>query len=125
MGEIWKKIPGYKSIFEVSSLGRVRTVIAGNANLRKVPCPRGYGIVGIERADGYKTSVNVHRLVYIAFIGSVPEGFEVDHIDDNRTNNVPENLKAISKKENLLKSWARRRASGYRARNQYSKKESA
>lgn len=125
MSEVWKKIPGYKSSFEVSSRGRVRTVIDGRAGLRKVPFPRGYGIVGIQRSDGVRTSVNVHRLVYLAFIGSIPEGFEVDHVDDNLANNSPENLKAISKKDNLRKSWVHRRATGYRASNQHTKKESA
>jgi hypothetical protein len=46
----------------------------------------------------------VHRLVLDAFIGSCPEGCEVNHIDSDKKNNVVSNLEWISHKENVRKA---------------------
>ena len=42
----------------------------------------------------------VHRMVYEAFKGEIPEGMEIDHIDRNRCNNNPDNLRVVTKSEN-------------------------
>lgn len=42
----------------------------------------------------------MHRLEYEAFIGEIPEGFEIDHIDSNPQNNVLSNIRACSHTEN-------------------------
>ena len=43
----------------------------------------------------------VHRLVYEAFKGEIPEGMEIDHIDRNRRNNNPDNLRVVTRAENM------------------------
>ena len=50
----------------------------------------------------YKTRniVYVHRLVYEVFKGEVPEGMEIDHIDRNKHNNNPDNLRVVTRAEN-------------------------
>lgn len=45
----------------------------------------------------------VHRLVYQNFIGEIPEGLEIDHLDADTANNKLENLQAISRKGNMGK----------------------
>ena len=45
--------------------------------------------------------VCVHRLVYEAFKGEIPEGLEIDHIDQNKRNNNPENLRIVTRLENM------------------------
>lgn len=45
--------------------------------------------------------VYVHRLVYEAFKGEIPEGLEIDHIDGNKHNNNPDNLRVVTRKENM------------------------
>lgn len=45
--------------------------------------------------------VYVHRLVYEAFKGEISEGLEIDHIDRNRRNNNPENLRLVTRIENM------------------------
>lgn len=118
--ENWKKIPETDGIYEASSLGRVRSFFGGYPRVLKTTRVRAYANFGL-RLNGVRTTMFVAKAVYLAFHGAIPGGLEVDHIDENPANNAPENLRAISKRENLLKSWRRRRATGYRARNQHSK----
>lgn len=51
----------------------------------------------------------IHRLVYETFIGPIPEGLVIDHIDNDFTNNRVWNLQAITKAENTQKyyDWQR------------------
>ena len=57
----------------------------------------GYVQVGLSKP------ALVHRLIAFHFISGFKEGLEVDHIDDNRSNNRIENLQWLSKKNNLRK----------------------
>jgi len=50
---------------------------------------------------GERWSVLVHRIVYLAKYGGIPEGYEVDHIDRNTHNNIISNLRAVTIKENM------------------------
>jgi len=43
----------------------------------------------------------LHRLVYELFVGEIPKGYEIDHIDNDRTNNRIDNLRIVTHKENL------------------------
>ena len=45
--------------------------------------------------------VLIHRLVYETFNGEIPEGLEIDHIDRNKHNNKPENLRLVTRSENM------------------------
>lgn len=49
-----------------------------------------------------RKTVYVHRLVYEAFKGEVSEGMEIDHIDRNKHNNNPDNLRLVTHTENAL-----------------------
>lgn len=48
--------------------------------------------------------IYVHRAVYETFIGKVPDGFEIDHIDNDKSNNCLGNLQLLSRQENVEKS---------------------
>lgn len=43
----------------------------------------------------------VHRVVYRAFLGEIPEEYEIDHKDEDRCNNHKDNLRILTRKENL------------------------
>lgn len=105
--EIWKDIRGYEGLYQVSNLGRVKSVgrcITKNygGNIRPFllkdkilrPCFDGkkhYVHVNLSK-DGIVTTYNIHRLVAIAFIPN-PYGYlEINHIDENKTNNRVDNL---------------------------------
>lgn len=43
----------------------------------------------------------VHRVIYETFIGEIPDGYEIDHINTIRTDNRLENLRCVTHKENM------------------------
>lgn len=113
MEEIWKPVPGYESKYEVSNLGRVRSLgrsvwchgqtKAGyfsykkGRELRPGLASTGYPCVVLGRGN----TQNVHVLVALAFIGPCPVGCEVRHIDGSRDNPRADNLQYGTRKENI------------------------
>lgn len=100
--EKWKIIPGYDQRYEVSDQGRVRTkykksdwkiMHGGNNGL-------GYYKVTIRDDEGRKKQVYIHRLVALAFIKNTNNKPCVNHIDNDPTNNLAENLEWCTKQEN-------------------------
>lgn len=111
--EIWKPIIGYEGLYEVSNYGRVKS-LERKVNSRygihrtinkKILKPNinsgGYCVVRI----GGKTN-SIHTLVYEAFIGKIPKGYYVNHIDENKANNAVWNLNLLTAKENS--NWGTR-----------------
>ena len=112
--EIWKPIPNYEGIYEVSNYGRVksleRTIIKSNGV--KMTCSEMILSCHIDSVGYYATGLNsklyrVHQLVAMAFLGHKPNGHEkvIDHIDDNKLNNYVGNLRLVSNRENIRKSY--------------------
>lgn len=99
MAEEWKDITGYEGIYQVSSLGRVKSLV------RKKILPvhntsNGYFQVHLYR-DGKAKYAYVHRLVADAFCDHGNQSqIEVNHIDGNRKNNIAVNLEWCTRSEN-------------------------
>lgn len=51
--------------------------------------------------NGYSKAIDVHKIIYEAFNGPVPEGMTINHIDENKLNNRPENLNLLTRSENI------------------------
>ena len=51
----------------------------------------------------------IHRIVYEAWVGDVPEGMVVDHIDSNKKNNNVSNLEVVTYSENAKRAWKKRK----------------
>ena len=54
----------------------------------------------VDSFDNVRRSIKVHRLVYMTFIGDIPQGYQIDHIDGDASNNNLENLRCVTPKEN-------------------------
>ena len=121
MEEIWKDVVGYEGLYQVSNLGRVRSVdkiilrkdkkqqhfkskiIKGNPN------KFGYLLVCLRKNNTNKY-FQVHRLVAIAFIPN-PNNYPcVNHKDETKTNNNTENLEWCTYKYNANYGTSRLRA---------------
>lgn len=97
--EEWRDIPGYEGCYQVSSIGRVRSVRRSRpGRLMKLSNRRGYRQVGLTKDDTYKAPP-VHRLVLAAFVG--PSKLQVNHIDCDKANNRLENLEYCTPQENI------------------------
>lgn len=117
--EIWKDVPGFPG-YQVSNAGRVkslpRTVIRGNFTMNipgtilKFGTSMGYSFVNL-RKDGKSTSVKVHKLVGLVFVDNPLNRPEIDHINTNRKDNRPENLRWVNRHENNMNPLTRKRMS--------------
>lgn len=101
--EEWRPIPSWPE-YEVSSIGRVRRVVAGQgAKAGRVLKPWisvGYQYVALWRANK-QTRVAVHRLVALTFLPApADDQTQVAHCDGDRLNNLPTNLRWASPTEN-------------------------
>lgn len=105
--ENWLPIVGYEGAYEVSDLGRVRSlnrVTDRGRNWRgrimtPAVMPRGYRIVTLWQEGRQRTAL-LHRLVLSAFAGPAPEGFEGLHGDGDPDNNRLSNLRWGTRSEN-------------------------
>ena len=107
--ENWKAISGYEGIYEVSDLGRVKSLKFWKEKILKPKKTNGYLLVSLYK-DGHTKQLLVHRLVAEAFIPN-PQGLEtVNHKDEVKTNNVASNLEWMSQKDNLNYGTRNKRA---------------
>ena len=60
----------------------------------------GYYHLKLTNNEGIREHFYVHRLVWTAFIGEIPNGMEIDHLDGNRSNNNLSNLQLKSHSDN-------------------------
>jgi len=115
--ENWRAVVGYEGLYEVSDLGRVRSLdrvlmFKGVPGVRRGamkvtrPATGGYHIVGLGK-DGVYSTLKVHRMVARAFLGEPPaDKPTVNHIDFIRDNNRAINLEYCSQEENVQHSLA-------------------
>lgn len=107
--EIWKDIKGYEGIYQVSNKGRIKSL--GNNKNRKEKILKqnhvceDYLAVYLNKY-GKRKAFRVSRLVYMHFIGDIPEGMQVNHIDENKNNNDASNLNLLTPKDNC--NWGTR-----------------
>ena len=107
MTEIWKDIKGYEGLYQVSNCGRVRSFHKGKVTII-VPnkIPNGYYVIHL-RNGGNRKAMYLHRLVAEAFIPNTKELSDVDHIDNDKSNNNANNLQWLTNCENIRKEQSR------------------
>jgi hypothetical protein len=115
--EIWKDIKGYEGHYQVSNLGRVKSLnreinrggVRGNMLLdekilKQSTHHKGYRTIQFK-VDGKIKTYKIHQLVAMSFLGHTPCGMSsiIDHIDNNKSNNNVSNLRIVSNRENTSK----------------------
>lgn len=93
----WKDVDGFDN-YLVSNDGLVKHKRTGRISHGWV-CSWGYRIVTMYN-HGKKRGMSMHNLVAKAFIGDIPDGYVVNHIDGNKVNNNVNNLEIITISEN-------------------------
>lgn len=101
MTEIWKDIVGYEGLYQVSNLGRVRNKYMHI--LRPRPDKNGY-----LRVNLLKRFYSVHRLVANTFISNPNNYTEINHKDENKSNNSVGNLEWCSRQYNMHCYWSKK-----------------
>ena len=108
MTEIWKDIIGYDN-YQVSNLGNVKSLNyrhTGKEQVLKAGKNKDGYLYIILCKNGKTKKYLIHRLVYEAFNGPIPEGMQCNHISENKTENNLENLNLMTHKENC--NWGTR-----------------
>lgn len=117
MEEVWKDVEGYEGLYQVSNLGRVKSlthyITKENCKPREVKGkiltpffdrPKGYLSVSLSKNNKIKLQ-RIHRLVAQAFIPNPDNLIQINHKDGNKTNNNVENLEWCSCKDNIRHAW--------------------
>ena len=127
--ETWKPVVGYEGLYEVSDLGRVRSLDRDIPMVRGkqrytlhtkgqiiVPHERRHGylavcLYGKESKNGRFRQISVHRMVAEAFLPNPSGHKEVNHLDENKQNNALSNLEWCDRKHNVNYGTTQKRRS--------------
>ena len=121
MMEEWRAVPGYEGLYEVSNIGNVRNV-RRNKLLRLLKTNNGYIRVFLCK-NGIKTGFQVHRLVAQAFLPNPDNLPQINHKDEDKTNNNVTNLEWCTAKYNINFGTARIRSRNTKIKNGYVNEE--
>tara|TARA_R110000764_G_scaffold238514_2_gene335762 strand:+ start:480 stop:941 length:462 start_codon:yes stop_codon:yes gene_type:complete len=103
--EIWKSIKYYEN-YEVSNLGRVKSISNGkDVFLKFRDNGKGYNVSALYN-KGVRKDIKVHRLVAINFIENKYNKPQVNHINGIKSDNNSDNLEWCTNKENTIHSYS-------------------
>lgn len=98
--EIWKNIKGFRELYQISNLGRVRR-IDNKKILKPLNLSNGYKGVRLYKNKKEATTKKIHRMVAEYFISNPLNLPQVNHIDGNKSNNKVNNLEWCSNEYNM------------------------
>lgn len=111
MEEEWKDIEGYEGLYQVSNLGRIKSVLFRNRVVSKkqdkiLKCihTKDYDHINLYK-NGKQTQYLIHKIVAKTFIPNPKNKPEINHIDGNKQNNNAENLEWCTRSENQIHAY--------------------
>lgn len=119
-GEVWMPINGYEEEYEVSNCGRIFSFKAHRLMVLQKRKDLGMDI-GLRNKNKKRIVFRVHRLVAFAFIKNPENKPEVDHINNDRTNNCVYNLQWATRAEQTTWAYQRGRDRKYGESNKGAK----
>lgn len=110
MEELWRYVLNYEGLYAASSNGRIKRVAGADSLghkrketiLAQVEMDNGYLTVNLSK-KGITKKHKVSRLVWEAFNGPIPEGMQVNHINEDKHDNRLENLNLMTPRDN--RNW--------------------
>lgn len=96
-----KKLNNFPS-YSISKNGNILNIKTGRV-LKQNTNQKGYYQVQLSN-NGFSKTITIHKLVYENFIGKILKGFEINHIDGNKSNNCVSNLELVTRKQNMIKA---------------------
>ncbi len=97
--EVWKDVKGYEGLYQVSNLGKVRSLFRYKKRLKPCKSNIGYEYVNLYKNNKMKR-ISIHKLVAENFI--MKPILEINHKDGDKTNNCVDNLEWVTPKENVI-----------------------
>ena len=98
--EVWKDVFGYEGLYQVSNIGRVKSLKYGKERILK-PLKDGGGYIFVHLCkNGERKMYKIHRLVAFTFLTNPQNLSDVNHKDEDKTNNSVQNLEFCDKKYN-------------------------
>jgi len=108
--EVWKDIPNYEGLYQVSNLGRVKSLPRKTNNqycnglIMKAHNSYGYLKLQLKKNNNYKWFF-IHRLVAQAFLNNYSDALQVNHKNGIKNDNKVENLEMVTASQNQLHSY--------------------
>lgn len=111
-GELWKPMLNYEDLYEVSNLGRIKSVTRNNIDsigrnvqrrsqiIKSIPKKIGYCFINVYR-DGKRYKYNTHKIVALTWIPNPENKYTINHINGVKHDNRVENLEWCTVKENV------------------------
>jgi hypothetical protein len=104
--EIWKDIPDYEGLYQVSNYGRVASIRYGFKLRSIVRNPSGYLQCAFRVNNKIQTFL-VHVLVAKTFLNKCKDCLQVDHLNNIKTDNRVSNLQWITRSDNIKANYSR------------------
>lgn len=102
MQEEWRWVKGFEGVYQISNIGRLKSFkkYVDGYILSNKKDKSGYSSVTLmDSIRKKKRCTRIHVLVAENFIGNIPKGFHVHHLDNNKQNNIVTNLEIIHPKK--------------------------